>query len=58
MFVVLYIVNFYIFVFMTCSTSCGFYDTNGSMECKAYVNVCMYMYVCVCVCVCVNEYSV
>ena len=39
MFVVFYIVNLYICVFMTYSTSCCFYDTYGPMG-----------HVCVCVC--------
>jgi len=33
MFVVFYTVNFYICVFMTCSTSCCLYNTYVSMEC-------------------------
>ena len=56
MFVVFYIVNLYIFVLMTCSTFCYFYDTYGPMVhvCVCVcVCVCVYMCVCVCVCACV-----
>jgi len=42
MFVVLYAINLYICVFMTCSTSYCVYDTYGSMECR---------YVCMHVCI-------
>jgi len=57
MFLALYIINLYIFVFMTYSTACYFYDTQMDQWNIRY----MYMYECmnvcvlVCVCVCVRE---
>ena len=50
-FVVIYIVNLYTCVFMTCSTSCCLYDTlTDPWNAYMYIRMYVYMYVCMYVC--------